>query len=101
MDKDRIKGAAKQVKGIVKEAAGRLTSDVKLEDIQNLLLRKGILTNFQLDRMMTGERLGFYYGPYRVLYMIGAGTFARVFRCVHRETRRSQTGRAGRPAASH
>lgn len=31
MDKDRIKGAAKQVKGIVKEAAGRLTGDVKLE----------------------------------------------------------------------
>ncbi len=64
------------------------TSDVKLEDIKNLLLRKGILTNFQLDRMMTGERLGFFYGPYRVLYMIGAGTFARVFRCVHRETGR-------------
>ena len=64
------------------------TNDIKLEDVKNLLLRKGILTNFQLDRMCTGERLGFYYGPYRVLYMIGAGTFARVFRCVHRETGR-------------
>ncbi len=64
------------------------TSEIKLEDVKNLLLRKGILTNFQLDRMCTGERLGFYYGPYRVLYMIGAGTFARVFRCVHRETGR-------------
>lgn len=64
------------------------TSDVKLEDVKNLLLRKGILTNFQLDRMCTGERLGFFYGPYRVLYMIGAGTFARVFRCVHRDTGR-------------
>jgi serine/threonine-protein kinase len=51
-------------------------------------LRKGILTNFQLDRMLTGERLGFFYGPYKVLYMIGAGTFARVFRAVHRETGR-------------
>lgn len=64
------------------------SSDVTLEDVKNSLLRKGILTNFQLDRMCTGERLGFYYGPYRVLYMIGAGTFARVFRCVHRETGR-------------
>jgi len=64
------------------------TSDVKLEDVKNLLLRKGILTNFQLDRLLTGERLGFYYGSYRVLYMIGAGTFARVFRCVHRDTGR-------------
>ena len=64
------------------------SNEVTLEDVKNLLLRKGILTNFQLDRMSTGERLGFYYGPYRVLYMIGAGTFARVFRCVHRETGR-------------
>ena len=68
---------------------GELRSgDIQLEDVKNLLLRKGILTNFQLDRMVTGERLGFYYGPYRVLYMIGSGTFARVFRCVHRDTGR-------------
>ena len=64
------------------------TNDVKLDELKNLLLRKSVLTNFQLDRMCTGERLGFYYGPYRVLYMIGAGTFARVFRCVHRDTGR-------------
>jgi serine/threonine-protein kinase len=32
--------------------------------------------------------LGFFYGPYKVLYMIGAGTFARVYRAVHRETGR-------------
>ena len=64
------------------------TNDVKLDEVKNLLLRKSVLTNFQLDRMCTGERLGFYYGPYRVLYMIGAGTFARVFRCVHRDTGR-------------
>ncbi|MFY8199186.1 MAG: serine/threonine-protein kinase, partial [Pirellula staleyi] len=64
------------------------SSEVQLDEVKNLLLRKGILTNFQLDRMLTGERLGFYYGPYRVLYMIGAGTFARVFRAVHRETGR-------------
>lgn len=64
------------------------SSEVQLDEVKNLLLRKGILTNFQLDRMLTGERLGFYYGLYRVLYMIGAGTFARVFRAVHRETGR-------------
>ncbi|MEQ1826686.1 MAG: serine/threonine-protein kinase [Pirellula sp.] len=64
------------------------SSEVELEEIKNLLLRKGILTNFQLDRLLTGERLGFFYGPYKVLYMIGAGTFARVFRAVHKETGR-------------
>jgi uncharacterized protein YjbJ (UPF0337 family) len=31
MDKDRIAGAAKQVKGAVKEAAGKITGDTKLE----------------------------------------------------------------------
>ena len=59
-----------------------------LEEFKTLLLRKDLLTNYQLDRLLTGERLGFFYGPYKVLYMIGAGTFARVFRCVHRDTKR-------------
>jgi uncharacterized protein YjbJ (UPF0337 family) len=31
MDKDRIAGAAKQVKGSVKEAAGKVTGDAKLQ----------------------------------------------------------------------
>ena len=31
MDKDRIKGTAKQAKGSVKDAAGKLTGDAKLQ----------------------------------------------------------------------
>ena len=31
MDKDRIAGAAKQVKGFVKEAIGKVTGDAKLQ----------------------------------------------------------------------
>jgi uncharacterized protein YjbJ (UPF0337 family) len=31
MDKDRIKGAAQQAKGAVKEAAGKVSGDAKLE----------------------------------------------------------------------
>jgi uncharacterized protein YjbJ (UPF0337 family) len=31
MDKDRIKGAGNQVKGAVKEGAGKLTGDAKLQ----------------------------------------------------------------------
>jgi len=31
MDKDRIEGAAKQVKGSIKEALGKLTGDTKTE----------------------------------------------------------------------
>ena len=59
-----------------------------LDEFKTLLHRKALVTNYQLDRVLTGERLGFFYGPYKVLYMIGAGTFARVFRAVHKETKR-------------
>jgi uncharacterized protein YjbJ (UPF0337 family) len=31
MDKDRIKGAAEQAKGVVKETAGKVTGSAKLE----------------------------------------------------------------------
>jgi hypothetical protein len=31
MDKDRIKGSAQQAKGVVKEMAGKVTGDAKLE----------------------------------------------------------------------
>jgi uncharacterized protein YjbJ (UPF0337 family) len=31
MDKDRIEGAANQAKGSIKEAAGKLTGDAKLQ----------------------------------------------------------------------
>ncbi len=65
---------------------GRTASS--LEDICSVILRKGLVTNFQLDRALTGERLGFFYGRYKVLYMIGSGTFARVYRAVHMDTKR-------------
>lgn len=63
-------------------------SQLELEDYMGILLRKGLVTNFQLERTLSGERLGYFYGPYKVLYMIGAGTFARVYRAVHRGTGR-------------
>ena len=31
MDKDRIKGSAKQAKGVIKEVAGKITRDAKLQ----------------------------------------------------------------------
>jgi uncharacterized protein YjbJ (UPF0337 family) len=31
MDKDRIEGSAKQVKGAIKDAAGKVTGDTKLQ----------------------------------------------------------------------
>lgn len=48
--------------------------------------RLGYLTKYQVERLASGETTGFYYGDYRIQYMIGSGSFARVFRCVHKTT---------------
>jgi serine/threonine-protein kinase len=49
-------------------------------------LRRGWITNYQIDRLNSNDDRGFFFGPYNALYVAGAGTFARVFRCVHAET---------------
>ncbi len=74
-------------------AMERVWSDVGLgnvdcEDLVSALLRNELVTNLQLDRVLKGERTGYFYGQYKILYLIGAGTFARVYRSVHRETGR-------------
>jgi serine/threonine-protein kinase len=63
------------------------STNVPLPAFQQVLLRCGLLTPYQLERLVKNEsRTGFLYGPYKVLYFVGAGTFARVFRAVHKET---------------
>jgi len=64
------------------------TRDVSFDDFTSLLLRKELLTNFQLDRLIKGERTGYFYGKYKVLYLVGTGTFARVYRAVSTENGR-------------
>jgi uncharacterized protein YjbJ (UPF0337 family) len=41
MDKDRVEGSAKQVKGAVKEAVGKVVGDAKLEAEGKLTRPKG------------------------------------------------------------
>ena len=59
------------------------TRDVPLEAFERLTVRKELLTNFQSDRIKEGKRDGYYYGKYKLLYMVGSGTFARVYRAAH------------------
>lgn len=62
------------------------STNVPLSSFQQALLRSGLLTPYQYERLIKNEsRTGFFYGDYKVLYCVGAGTFARVFRAVHRE----------------
>jgi serine/threonine-protein kinase len=54
--------------------------DHSLDDVVKVMQRHGLVTTLQTDKIMKGNRYGYFYGDYKVLYLIGAGTFARVFR---------------------
>ncbi|MDO4587535.1 MAG: protein kinase [Planctomycetia bacterium] len=62
------------------------TQNVETEAFLQALMRYNILTKYQVERLVAGETSGFYYGDYKVLYLVGAGSFARVYRAVHNET---------------
>src|SRR4051794_11890083 len=62
------------------------TRQLSTEEFQQLLLRRELLTNYQTERLLRGDRNGFFYGNYKVLYLIGTGTFARVYRASHKNT---------------
>lgn len=62
------------------------STNAPLGELQQALLRCGLLTQYQLERLMNGYRTGFFYGDYKVLYCVGAGTFARVYRAAHKQT---------------
>lgn len=78
--------------GVVSEAQLRSawdeagSSGAGLEEFKQALVRKGLLTNYQIERLERGLRDGYFYGDYRVLYAVGSGTFARVFRAAHKQT---------------
>ena len=52
------------------------------ENILRMLLRKGSLTSWQIDRLKKGDPSGFFYGESKVLFHLAEGTFARVYRGV-------------------
>jgi serine/threonine protein kinase len=60
--------------------------EMQLSDLTSMLLRKELLTNYQLDRLFKGEKGGYFYGDIKVLYLVGNGTFARVYRAVNVKT---------------
>ena len=50
-----------------------------------VLMRKGWLTSWQLERLKKGDPSGFFFGDYRALFHLAEGTFARVYRGEHNE----------------
>jgi serine/threonine protein kinase len=62
--------------------------NVPLQDFGAALVRRELLTRYQLDRLLRGEHAGFFYGRAKILYQVGAGSFSRVFRAIHADTGR-------------
>jgi len=60
--------------------------DAKLNDFTRELMQRELLTNWQVGRVLEGHRYGYFYGNWKVLYLVGAGTFARVYRAAHVDT---------------
>lgn len=66
---------------VVNQTIGELgVGEVTLENAVGALQRRGVLTTLQTEKILKGDRTGYFFGDYKVLYLIGAGTFARVYR---------------------
>jgi serine/threonine protein kinase len=61
------------------ELGGR---EIGLEALAAALVRREQLTSWQLTKVRKGDREGYRYGNARILYQVGAGSFARVYRAI-------------------
>ena len=59
--------------------------ELSVEEFGQTLVRRELITGFQLERLLRGDQSGYYFGIAKVLYQIGAGSFARVYRAIHRD----------------
>src|SRR5690606_31954370 len=55
-------------------------------DAARLLVRRGLLTQYQVDRLLEGRSRGFFFDQYRVLDLLGAGGMGWVYRAADTST---------------
>ena len=75
---------AREIDSLLSKAGGRGQADTQL--FTNFLLRGEHITNWQLRRLIEGHRKGYFYSDWKILYRIGEGTFARVYRASNVKT---------------
>lgn len=75
----------RQVANLFSELGSR---DVTVDELVRVAMRQEVLTGWHVERLKEGRRDGFFYGHYKILYLVGHGTFARVYRATHRESGR-------------
>jgi serine/threonine protein kinase len=56
------------------------------DSLLRMLLRKGFLTSWQIERLKKGDPSGLFFGESKALFHLAEGTFARVYRGVHAPT---------------
>jgi CheY-like chemotaxis protein len=62
--------------GWAEVSSGNDDADIFLRALE----RKGHLTSWQSQKLLKGERSGYFFGGYRILYKIASGSFGRVYR---------------------
>ena len=73
-----------EIESAFSAAGGR--GNCTLDQFVSVLIKRELITNWQAQRAKEGHRRGYFYGNWKIQYMVGAGTFARVYRGVHRTT---------------
>jgi serine/threonine-protein kinase len=63
-------------------------AEASAAEFLQFLVRRELLTKYQVTRLLNGDRGGYFYGDYKVLYLVSAGSFARVYRAVDRRNGR-------------
>jgi len=63
----------------LRDTAGRQDEMTTREGLANALIQAGLLTAYQLDRVLSGNTYGLVLGNYRVMEKLGAGSMGVVF----------------------
>src|SRR5437879_11106559 len=71
---------------VTREQASQAKADAEdgtADALLRTMVRKGLLTSWQMDRLQKGDPTGFFFGGCKALFHLAEGTFARVYRGVH------------------